>query len=390
MRRVRHGLVAVCGLALAFEAGAADWVEVASPGRAGGGVMGGTASGSGERSVEQLVPFDGRLYPALQAVAEGPAQPIVAYDPVKTDLRTESQTVGRRFGRLRVLENRLYVPVAEPVGETGGYYVSAGGGKWEWVPVAGAAFYDVARFDGKTFLAGCQKDQAIVAWRADGETAWRVEPLNGQAARFSIKAASFLSVTNHLTLMAARDVIGDWPNQVAPREWGGWYVLVYTAGQSPRSFLFDGPARPLPALRRMAPDTQFLQNPKYGLARDVRWQDGLLYVVLRESDLGLDTSGNLFFATLQEGNLQAGRTFTGKRLAGMGKARDIAVEGDQCAVLLGEDAKPQADIALSRDLEKWETVFSAELPGTPLSLALLEGRFYIGLDNGGIVRVTNK
>jgi hypothetical protein len=66
------------------------------------------------------------------------------------------------------------------------------------------------------------------------------------------------------------------------------------------------------------------------------------------------------------------------------------VEGGQCAVLLGEKARPQADITLSRDLEKWETVFSAEQPGTPLSLALLEGRFYIGLDNGGIVRVMNK
>lgn len=389
---VRHGLVAVCGLALVLEAGAADWVEVASPGRAGDGVMGGTASGSGEHSVEQLVPFDGRLYVALQALPNGPVQPIVAYDPEKKDLRDESPTVGRHFGRLRVLENRLYVPVAEPVGDAGGYYVSAGGGKWDWVPVAGAgaAFYDTARFDGKTFLAGRQKDQAIVAWRADGETTWRVEWLNGQAARFSIKAASFLCVTNHLTLMAAREVIGDWPNQVAPREWGGWYVLPYTAGKSPRSFLFDGPARPLPALRRMAPDTQFLQNPKYGLARDVRWQGGLLYVVLRDSDLGLDTSGSLFYATLQDGNPQTGRTFTGKRIPGMGQARDIAVEGGQCAVLLGENARPQADITLSRDLEKWETVFSAELPGTPLSLALLEGRFYIGLDNGGIVRVMNK
>jgi hypothetical protein len=369
---------------------AADWAEVSAPGRAAGGVLDGTASGAGERSVEALVAFDGRLYPVLQPSAGSNRQAIVSVDPDKMDLRTENQTVAIRFGRFRILDGRLYAPVAEPAEDAGGYYVTAGGGTWDWVPVAGsgAAFSDVTRFDGKTLLAGRQKDRAIVAWRADGEAAWHIEPLNDEAARFSYRAASFLSVSNHLVLLAVRDVIGDWPLQVAPRDWGAWYVLAYTGGKGARGFLFDGPARPLPALRALAPESSLLQNPRYAVCRDVTWAGGLLYTVQREADKGADPAGGLFAATLKEDWPQAGRTFVGRRIARMGKARDIAVSGDTCAVLLGEDARPAAEIAVSTDLENWKTLFNGELPGTPLSLAVMKGRYYIGLDNGAIILVT--
>jgi hypothetical protein len=371
---------------------AADWVEVCAPGRSDGGMIGQAAAGVGEQAVEALTPFDGRLYITLQAVPKGQARPIIAYDPKTMDLCEESPTAGRRFGRMRVLDGRLHVPVAEPTGDGGGYYVSAGGGKWEWVAVAlaGTAFYDVARFDNKTFLTGRRKDEAIIAWRADGAPAWQVEALNVQAARFSFKASTFLCVSNHLALLAVRDVIGDWPPLVAPRDWGAWYVLSYTGGRSPRGFLFDGPARPLPALRLLAPATSLLQNPKVTLARDASWRDGLLTVLLREPDFSPDPSGGLLFLGVNEGTPQTGgRTFAGRRIAGQEQTRDIAVAEGRCALLLAEaGVSPQARIVVSSDLESWETIFEAELPATPLALAILNGKYYIGLANGGIVMVT--
>lgn len=368
---------------------AADWTEVCAPGRSDIGLFDLDAEG---QAVEALTPFDGRLYVTLQAVSQGKPCPIIAYNPQNMELREETPTVSRRFGRMRVLDDHLYVPVAEPTGDAGGYYVSAGGGNWDWVPVTegGAAFFDVVRFDGKTFLAGRRQDEALVAWRADGEDVWHIEELNAQATRFSYKASSFLCTPDHLALLVVRDVIGDWPLRVAPRDWGAWYVLSYRGERSPRGFLFDGPARPLPALRALAPATSLLQDPKVALARDVTWKKGLLAILLRDADLRPDPQGGLLFLSLYEGNPQVGRSFAGQRIEGQEHACDIAVADGRCAVLLSEmRVRPQAKIALSSDLEAWETVFTAELPSLPLSVAVLNKRYYIGLANGGILEVKN-
>ncbi|NLF22509.1 MAG: hypothetical protein GX590_05045, partial [Lentisphaerae bacterium] len=288
-------------------------------------------------------------------------------------------------------EGRLHVPVAGPAGETGGYWVSSGGGRWEYVTVVQApvAFLDIARYDGRTFLAGSSNGTAMVAWRADGATDWHIEPLNAQAARFSFQAVSLLAVPERLSLLAVRDVIGDWPPTVAPRDWGAWYLLHYTAGKSPRGFLFDGPARPLPALRLLAPGSSLAQNPKVMLARDTVWQDGLLAVLLHETDRRPDPQGSLMAIALGEGTPQTGgRTFVGRRLAGMEQACDVAVADGRCHVLLADGGiAPRGRIATSADLETWETRFDAELPATPLALAVLDGRTYLGLADGRLVQV---
>jgi hypothetical protein len=345
-----------------------------------------------EQAIDALTPFDGRLYISLQAEPKGPPRPIIAYNPETLDLVEEAPTAGRRFGRMRVIEGRLHVPIADPGADAGGYWVSAGGGRWEQETVVQApvAFHDIARFDSRIFLAGSSNGTAVVAWRADGAAEWRIEPLNAQAARFSFQAVSFLGVPERLSLLAVRDVIGDWPPLVAPRDWGAWYLLHYTAGESPRGFLFDGPARPLPALRLLAPGSSLAQDPRVVLARDAAWQDGILAVTLHETDLRPDPQGGLLAIFPNAGTPQTGGvTFAGRRIAGMEQAGDVVVADGRCHVLLaGGGIAPQGRIVVSADLEAWETRFDGELPATPLALAVLGGKHYLGLANGRLLQVT--
>jgi len=140
-------------------------------------------------------------------------------------------------------------------------------------------------------------------------------------------------------------------------------------------------------LRALAPDTQFLQNSGYAVMRDTAWNNGLLFTVLMKNCLLRDSQGCLFHATVRDGVPQAGRTFVARRIPGTDRTRDIAVDGGRCAVLLAEDAQPRASIAISDTLERWRTVFEGDLPGAATSLAILNGHYYVGLNNGSILLV---
>lgn len=378
------------GMTVSSAALAAGWMEVCAPGRSDD-ELSGTASANNPQGIEALTPFDGRLYVTLSRAPKGTAMPIVSFAPQTLDVHAEVPAAGIRFGRMRVLENRLYAPMIEPAGDAGGYYLSAGGGKWEWVAVTqpACAFYDVARFDRKTILAGEQGNGAIVAWRADNSETWHVESLTSQVARLSYMAASFIGVSNHLGLLAVRDAPGVWPHGFAPREWGSWYVLSYTGGGLPRGFMFDGPARPLPALRMLAPDASLADNPKIRVMRDVAWQDGLLALLLSSVDLRPDPKGGLLHIRLRKGAPQTwDPVFVGSRIADMENARDVAVADGLCAVLLVEEGfSPKVCVLVSGDLETWQTRFNEELPVSPQALALFNNEIYLGLDDGRIVKV---
>jgi len=42
----------------------------------------------------------------------------------------------------------------------------------------------------------------------------------------------------------------------------------------------------------------------------------------------------------------------------------------------------------SSDLENWETVFEGEVPSGATALEILDGKYFIGLDNGAIAALT--
>jgi hypothetical protein len=366
----------------------AGWVQVCSPGRVRGDID--SDSTAGARAVTDLVPFDGRLYVALDpSRSNNTLSEILSYDHGRIETVKEQRTAASSLGRFRLIQGRLYIPAASASGGKAGYYLSAGQGKWEWVDIPGGAmgFDDIARFDGKTLLAGSRGESAVVAWRRDGETEWHIEDLNAQAARFSYRASAFLTATNHLSLLAVRDVVGDWPPLMASRDWGAWYVLRYWPEKSVRGFLFDGPARPLPALRLLTPGSQAVANPKFGAAQDAAWHDGMLYVVLQRQSLFRDEKGGLFLARIEEGNPQIGRTFAARRVDGMGLARDVSVGGGSCFVLLAENAREHAKVVRSADLNQWETVFDGDLPAAAICTAVMNGECFIGLANGAVVVV---
>ena len=401
----RRALTAAIAAAVAFVVSsqaadtATEWLEVAAPGRGGG-----VAGQSEQRAVVDLVPFDGGVYvilaPRHVSTSSDPrdlknappprACPILRYDPEALDVRSEMATTGARFGRLRVIDSALHVPVAEPVEGASGYYVSEGGGEWQWVQVdeQGTEFHDIVRFDGKTFLAGRRGGAAVVLWRESGENAWHTEELNQQAARFSYRAQTFLHTPGHLSLLAVRDVIGEWPPRVAPREWGAWYVLHYHFGGSARGFLFDGQARPLPVLRAMAGGSQLAGNTRYRVCRDVAWGDGLLYTLLGDQLLLRDERGALFHGTVRKGNPQQGTTLFGSRVPAAGRVRDICVDDGVCTVLASQNLSRHAKVLASPDLETWRTLFEGELPDIPVSLALIEEDFLVGMADGTLLMLT--
>jgi hypothetical protein len=211
--------------------------------------------------------------------------------------------------------------------------------------------------------------------------------LNRQAARFSYEARVFLSSGERLSLLVKRDVEAEWPRKVAPRDWGAWYVLHYRPGGSERGFLFDGQARPLPVLRRLAPESQLRRNPACTLAGDRAWDDGLLYVTLHEDGLTRDETGGLFRARVKEGNPQVGRTYFGARIEGVEGARSVAVEAGRCAVLMAPDLQPKGRVATSTDLNRWDVLFEGRFPAVPLCIELIDGDGYVGLDNGSVVLI---
>lgn len=345
------------------------------------------------RAVVGLIPFDGRLYARLATAGESNLLTITSYDPVSGKEAEEQKTQAYAFGRFRVLQGALYVPVAEPAGKDGGFYVTAGTGRWAFVRVTDspAGFLDAARAGNRTFLAGHQDGRAIVAWHDEtGPAEWNRSDradLTAQAARLSPRASRFLSVSNDLALLAGRDGGPDWPRELAPRDWGGWYLLHYCPTGSVRGFLFDGPARPLPSLRLLAPGSQFVGNPNYGIAGDAPWRDGLLYVVLQNDEMLKDPATGLFAAFPRDNGPQVGRSLAASPVKGMGKARAVATENGACYVLLSEPAEPIAMIMKSTDLEKWDLLFEGSLPDSPLSLAVLDGNCYLGLANGSILKL---
>jgi len=365
-----------------------DWLEVASPGRASS--LGTEASTGAARAVLDLVPFDGRVYislaPAREASVHGP---IVCYDPAKTDLIEEHVTTCSRLGQYRVIEGRLFVPDAGPDGESGGgYYVTEGGGKWDRVRVMDetAELLDVARHQERTFLAGSLGGKAIVAHRSDAEGKWHVIHLTKQAARWSPRAVRFLVGSDHLTLLAER-VPDPNPNvRAAPQAWGAWYVLHYFPDGSDRGFLIDGPARPLPSLRLLAPGSRLTDEPHY-LAHDVPFLNGLLYTVLSGGGEIRDEKGCLFYAETGQENPQVGRTFMAQRIRGLEQARDVAIAGGLCYVLLAENAKETLKIVASRDLRKWSEVFVGELDSPAISLAVLGRTCYVGTVGGTLIAI---
>lgn len=307
------------------------------------------------------------------------------------DVRAELETRAARFGRWRVLDGRLCVPVAQPLDEQGGYYESAGSGAWEWRDVAPfIQIHDLAVVGDATFAAGSLEGRAVVARREQGGAPWQLEELNEQAARFSYRAAAFLAGPDHLALLCIRDVLGEWPPRTAPPAWGAWYALNYFPQRSERGFLFDGQPRPLPVLRALAADTALLQNRNFGVARDTRWGDELLYTVMGEELVTADPDGALFRAAPADCGPQAGTCFKGARIPDTQWARDVAVEGDTCAVLLAENAKNRARVLSTRDLDSWIVRFEGELSAPATALELANGEFIIGLADGGLVVLTGE
>ena len=371
-----------------------DWVEVATPGQAHGGLAGPEEeAGKAPKSqpVIGLTVFDDRIYvSAAVRKKEPPTAAITAFNPKDDSLNKELATESTRFGKPRTIDGKLYIPDAAPGEEIehGGYYVSAGKGKWERVAVLDkkAVFLDIAHHDGKLFLAGSLEEKGTIAWKQDGEESWHVERLNAQAARWAPNAARFLQVKDHLSVLCVRIPDPNPTARAAPAAWGAWYLLHYCPERSVRGFLFDGKARMLPVLKLIAPDSQ-LRKLGYWPWHETPFLGGLLFTVLDEGGTILDEKGGLFHATIGEGNPQEGRTFMGRRVPEMNLARAIASEKDTCYVLLAGNAEKRALVRSSTDLRQWATVFDGELSGTPTSLAVLDGTCYMGIDDGTMVRV---
>jgi len=399
---MRPSCLALAGvLALNAAFGEGDWVECATPGKAS--EIGFGEAKKGIRSVLDLTSFDGKLYISLSPGKE--AAKILCFDPEKEQLLEEHETECGHLGTFRVIGGKLYVPEAAPVPEDEedkkrkkkeekepqevGYYVSAGKGEWERVVVGKGplTFHDIAHFDGKTFLVGSSGGKAIIAWRPDGEEEWRIIQLNSQAARWSACAKRFLVAPDLLSVLADRRPDPNPMARAAPQAWGAWYVLHYCPKLSERYFLFDGQPRPLPVLRVLAPGSNIDKVGRM-LAHDTPFAGGLLFTVLAEGGTVRDDKGGLFHATIKEGNPQIGRTFMGRRIPDMDLARDAAVEGEKCYVLLADNPpEKQAKIVVTSDLEKWETIFSGELDATPISIGVVNGTCYIGLADGVLATV---
>lgn len=383
-------------------AGQGDWLEVATPGKAADISFGVQKKGS--RTVLDLTRFGKRLYVSLAPPREPSYEtPILYFDVTKEDLVEEHVARSSQFGNFRVIGQKLFLPDATlpPVGkgkgkdtedvehiEGGGYYVLPANGAWKRIRVTdkSAAFFDIAHFDGKTFLAGSLEGRGVVAWRQDGDEKWQFVNLTGQAARWAPQATRFLAAPDHLSLLAMRRPDPDPNARAAPKAWGAWYVLHYFPKTSERGFLFDGPPRPLPALRLLAPGSQ-LAKVDFSLGHDVPFGKGLLYTTLVEAGATRDDKGALFFAEVGRGNPQVGLTLIAKRIAGTDLARDVAVDGDTCYVLLAANAQKSARIIASKDLESWKEVFSGELDATAVCLGVVDGKCFVGANDGGIVAI---
>ncbi len=366
-----------------------DWLEVAAPGSTPD--IGFSATKKGVQPVLDLTPFAGRLYISLAPKIEPTFDaPIISYDPAKQELIEETITQSAGFGNFRLLDKKLFLPDAAPSegADGGGYYVSEGKGDWKRIAVMKerAAFFDISQFADKTFLAGSLDGKGIVAWRAKGDEQWQIVELTKQAARWSPLAARFLVDTDHLTLLAERQPDPNPMARVAPQAWGAWYVLHYYPGKSDRGFIFDGPPRPLPSLRLLAPGSR-LPDVGHLLAHDVPFSSGLLYTIVAEGGAVRDEKGGLFHAKNGKGNAQVGRTFIARRIPGMDGASDVAVEQGRCYVLLADNAQKKGRIVATSDLRKWDEIYAGQFDASPISLGVISQTCYVGLADGTIAMI---
>jgi len=341
-----------------------------------------------------IVAFDGRLYlrqlrkPGPAAILSLSPKEDMAVEKAAVELKTESSGLGL----FRVLDGKLHIPDAGPPAKTpGGYYVSAGGGRWERVSVGDepACFYDIASFDGKLFLAGNGRRGALVCSSRDGGKSWEMTWLNAEAARWSPRASHLLTVGKELFVMAAREVdkAAAATNTVAPIAWGAWYLLSYFPAGSDRGLYFDGPPRPVLALREIAPGTS-IASPGFFLGSDAPFRDGVVYVVLSSDGTARDSKGGLFYAVPKDVPAAGGRILAGRRIPKMDLARAVKVEKGTCYVLLAENASTEAQVMASRDLETWQTIFDGKLPSQAVSLGVADGACYLGLLDGAVGCVT--